>query len=348
MNDRDISIDIASRVEQAHAAATPLAIHAGGTRAFYGNTVAGQALDVTGHRGIIDYQPTELVLTARCGTPLSEIESVLRAEGQMLAFEPPVFGPGSTLGGAIATGLSGPRRPFAGAVRDFVLGVRMVNGRGDILKFGGQVMKNVAGYDISRLMAGAQGMLGVLLDISVKVLPIPEHEVSLTLACDEGQARARIRDWTGRGFPVTASAWRNGQLQLRLGNTRSSVEAARAHIGGDHADPDTWAAWRHQQAALFAQHNLWRLSVPPATADLGLDLQGVEWAGAQRWVRSSESLFDLAASLGGHAIRYDRDPTLEDRFQPLPPGLLALHQRLRAAFDPGGILNPGRLYRALP
>jgi glycolate oxidase FAD binding subunit len=350
--DRDRSEHIAEQVSLAHAEGRPLAISGAGSKAFYGNVVEGEPLDVRAHSGIVDYQPTELVLTARCGTPLAEIEETLASAGQMLAFEPPLLGRdddvGGTLGGAIATGLSGPRRPFAGSARDFVLGTRIVNGKGEVLRFGGQVMKNVAGFDVSRLMTGAQGTLGVLLDVSVKVLPRPERELTLAHACSEGEAQSRLHEWIGDGIPLSASSYQEGCLHVRLSSTANSVAAAQARIGGDIAGNDFWETLRNQQDSLFSVGNLWRLSLPPATGLLEHDIRLTEWAGAQRWAVSERPLYDLAASLGGHATRCDREQQIEDRFQPLPAALHALHRRLKHAFDPGGILNPGRLYRSLP
>src|SRR3990172_8477065 len=193
-NNADISQKLADAVREAAANHALLAIQGNGTKAFYTGALSGTPLDVTGHRGIVSYEPTELVITARAGTPLAEIEAALAERGQMLGFEPPYFGEAATLGGTIACGFSGPRRPYAGAARDFVLGTKIVNGKGEILKFGGEVMKNVAGYDVSRLMVGALGTLGVLLEISLKVLPKPAREITLGFATTVDKAIATMKD----------------------------------------------------------------------------------------------------------------------------------------------------------
>ena len=266
-------------------------IRAGGTRAFHGRRVDGETLDVSAHRGVVAWEPAELVLTARAGTPLAGIEALLASGGQMLAFEPPRFGPASTLGGAIATAMSGPRRPYAGAARDFVLGVRCVNGRGELLGFGGQVMKNVAGYDVSRLMCGACGTLGVLLEISLKVLPVPPCEITVEHACDAAQAIVTMNRTAGRPLPLSASSHDGERLRLRLSGAESAVSAAAAALGGDVVDDAAayWNAVRDQSLAFFrAPGALWRLSVPPATPPLALGgEQFIEWGGALRWLRTA-------------------------------------------------------------
>ena len=349
----DIAAQLAEQVAQAYKQQTPLAIRAGNSKSFYGNAVSGKTLDVREHSGIVEYQPSELVLTARCGTPLSEIRTALRQHKQMLAFEPPMHQPGSTFGGAIATGLSGPRRAFThnggGAVRDFVLGTRIINGKGEILSFGGQVMKNVAGYDASRLMTGAQGTLGVLLDISVKVLPVPETEITLSLEMNASEAQHKLGQWIRQGLPLSASVQFGNTLIIRLSNTANSVAAAHKRIGGETVNKDYWQYIQHQSHDFFSQPNLWRVSVPPATPPIAGDKpQLVEWAGALRWIVSETPLFELAAQHGGHATRYRFDNDGQtDCFQPLSKSLLALHKRLKHSFDPAGMLNAGRLYQVL-
>lgn len=347
-NDTDSSVSISEQVKQAYAEKTALRISAGGSKSFYGNLVEARELDVTAHSGIIDYHPSELVLSARCGTKLSEIEQLLRDNDQRLAFEPPQHSIDSTFGGAIASGLSGPGRAFAGSARDFVLGTRIVNGKGEDLRFGGQVMKNVAGYDVSRLMCGAQGSLGVLLDISVKVLPLPESEVTLQLTLDEAAAHDSLRQWLRQGHPISASCYRDGHLSLRLSSTRNSVRAAQKKIGGDVIDNQLWQSLRDQTHDFFKQDNLWRLSLPPASEPLDLaGKQLIEWGGAQRWTTSDTELFDLAKELGGHATRYTMNRQQQDCFQPLDETLLSLQQRIKKSLDPESILNPGRMYKAL-
>ena len=349
----DISDKLAEQVGGAYRNQQPLRIVAGGSKAFYGNAVSGEALDVREHSGIVEYHPSELVLTARCGTPLAEVNETLRQHNQMLAFEPPMHNEHSTFGGAIASGLSGPRRAFThaggAAARDFVLGARIINGKGEVLQFGGQVMKNVAGYDAARLMTGAQGTLGVLLEASVKVLPIAEAEISLALEASETEAQTRLSQWIRQGLPVTASCQFGNTLMLRLSNTEGSVKAARKIIGGEIISNDFWPHLQHQTHDFFSQPNLWRVSVPAATPSINGDKpQLIEWAGALRWIVSEQPLFELAAQHGGHATRYDfNNDGQTDCFQPLNKSMLALHRRIKQSFDPAGILNPDRLYREL-
>lgn len=343
-----------ARVLEAAGNRSPLRIRGGGSKDWYGRTPHGALLETALHRGISSYEPTELVITARCGTPLREIEAALAAQGQMLAFEPPHFGAAATIGGVVASGLAGPRRQAAGAVRDFVLGATLMNGQGDVLRFGGQVMKNVAGYDVSRLLAGSLGMLGLILDVSLKVLPRPAMETTLRLACDEEAALRHLNAWAGQPMPVSASAWHAGELTVRLSGAAAAVAAAARRIGGD-ALPDAaagafWHDVREQRHGFFTGDPatpLWRLSVPtmapplaPGTAQL------IEWGGGQRWLRSDdaqESIRALAARHGGHATLY-RGTARHEVFHPLAPAVHAIHRNLKNAFDPAGIFNPGRMY----
>jgi len=340
------------RVRAAAAARTSLVIRAGGTKDFYGNTVSGEALDPRGCAGIVAHEPTELVVTVRCGTPLTELEAALDAQGQMLAFEPPHFGAGATVGGCVATGLSGPRRATAGSVRDFVLGTKLLDGRGDVLSFGGTVMKNVAGYDVSRLLAGSLGTLGVILEVSLKVLPKPPAETTLRFELDESSAIKRMNEWSGRPLPISATAWRDGSLGVRLSGARAAVDAARAALGGERIDdaPAT-SFWRgireHTDPFFVVNASLWRLSLPSSAEPLGLaGEQMIEWGGAQRWLRSSETAHEIrkrAQALGGHATLF-RGGDHVGVFAPLTAPIAAIHRRLKAEFDPAGIFNPGRMY----
>ncbi len=342
--------DIVQAVRAAHDRHTPLRIRGAGSKDFYGGMLSGEVLDVSGHRGIVAYEPTELYITAQCGTPLAELEAVLAEQGQMLACEPPRFS-GATVGGCVAAGLSGPRRQQAGGVRDFVLGVKLVDGSGQVLNFGGQVMKNVAGYDVSRLLAGSLGTLGVLAEVTLKVLPRPVAERTLVFALEAGDAIAHLNQWGGQPLPISASFWHDGKLWLRLSGARAAVEAATGKLGGSVvADADSlWTSVREQTHAAFTGSILWRLALPSAAGDPGLDgLRAIEWGGALRWYAGEQdAVRGAAARLGGHAVLYRAPESLrcrEGAFAPLSPALLALHRRLKKAFDPRGILNPGRLY----
>ncbi len=460
---QDLTQTLAARVASAQAEGRPLRIQGGGTKTWLGRAVDGEPLAVGGHRGILSYEPTELVITARAGTPLVEIQAALAERGQWLAFEPPHFSPATgladapldagagasgggnanadagtsayanagslhgkaTLGGTIACGLSGPARPYSGAARDFVLGVRLINGKGEVLRFGGEVMKNVAGYDLSRLMAGAQGTLGVLLDVSLKVLPRPAVELTLVFDLSPAEAIRRFNQWAGQPLPLSAACHDGERAHVRLAGNEAAVRAAQARLGGEVLAGEVesfWWAVRELRHPFFRQGSayqpgtayqperayqkgtasqtgaapLWRLSLPPtAPHDPALGPQFIDWGGALRWVHSEVPLWPVAQAAGGHASRYalafirqdtgaadevDADAAgaasatgaadvsgtqepgagpdrTKDRetvemtggavLQPLPPALLALHRRLKAAIDPRGILNPGRIYPEL-
>jgi glycolate oxidase FAD binding subunit len=308
------------------------------------------ALDMRGHRGIISYDPAELVLVARAGTPLTMIESLLAEHGQMLGFEPPHFGPEATLGGTVACGFSGPRRPFTGAVRDAVLGCRMINGQGEILAFGGQVIKNVAGFDLSRLMVGAHGTLGVLLDVSLRVLPRPECERTLVVSMTASEALSAMNRWQGQSWPLSGLAHDGSWTYIRLAGHEKAVARAQAGLGGEWAADGAgfWQRLKEHQSRFFRYPalggSLWRLSLAPATPVLNLSGEWVyDWGGALRWLRSDEpadAVFQAAASVGGHALRFFGGGASEPWFQPLSPGLRRLQDALRRSFDPGAIFNP--------
>ena len=342
--------DIVAAVRTAGDNHAPLRIRGAGSKDFYGGMLSGDVLNVSGYSGIVDYEPTELFITARCGTPLAEGETALDVRAQMLAFEPPHFGR-ATVGGCVAAGLAGPRRQQAGSVRDFVLGVKLVDGLGQVLNFGGQVMKNVAGYDVSRLMAGSLGTLGVLAEVTLKVLPKPVAEATLCFDMDAATAIRKLNEWGGLPLPVSASFWHDGELCLRLSGARAAVAAARQALGGEEMQ-DAHAFWRtvrEQTHPAFAGSVLWRLALPSTAGDPGLDgLRAIEWGGGLRWYAGEPGAVQGAASrLGGHATLYRAPESLrcrEGAFAPLSPAMLALHRRLKKTFDPKGVLNPGRLY----
>jgi len=345
------------RVRSAAADKRPLRIRGGGTKDWYGQRLEGEILDTRAYAGIVDYEPTELVITARCGTPLAEIEAVLAERRQMLAFEPPHFGEGATIGGVIAAGLSGPRRANSGALRDFVLGAKLLDGKGEVLTFGGQVMKNVAGYDVSRLLAGSLGTLGMLLEVSVKVLPLAYREATLRFQMNEVDAIRKLNEWGGQPLPLSGSCWVDGVLALRLSGAQAAVDAAVRTLGTAHGGelmPDCagfWAGLREQRHAFFeGGAPLWRLSVPPTAGALDLGPQLIEWGGAQRWLRAdgdaatAQRIRTALASCGGHATLFRGGDKNAGVFQPLAPALAKIHERLKAGFDPSNIFNPGRMY----
>ncbi|GCB05634.1 glycolate oxidase subunit GlcE [Ralstonia sp. SET104] len=355
-------------IAQAADSHTPLTLRGGGTKDFYGRAPAsnGTVLDTREWSGIVDYDPAELVITARSGTPLPEIEAALAEHRQMLAFEPPHFaadGKQATVGGAFASGLSGPRRQSVGALRDFVLGAVVMDGRGDMLNFGGQVMKNVAGYDVSRLMAGALGTLGLVVQVSLKVLPMPFCDATLRFAMPQAEAIDTLNRWGGQPLPIAASAWIDGALWVRLCGADAAVRAAIIKLGGERVDDAQaitfWHGLREQSHTFFARavqgnQPLWRIALPPATPPLALghasaNEQLVEWGGGQRWWidtanASADIIRDAARKAGGHATLFRNGDRASDIFTPVAAPLMAVHKRLKDSFDPLGIFNPGRLY----
>lgn len=344
----------------------PLRPRGGGSKDFYGGPLAGEIVDTRAYAGIVGYEPTELVVTARCGTPLAELSESLRAKGQWLPFEPPGFGNGAgssvgksggnaTVGGMVAAGIAGPGRMAAGAVRDFVLGVRLIDGHGDHLRFGGEVMKNVAGYDVSRALAGSWGTLGLITEVSLKVLPLPPAQTTCLLECDCETALSTMQRLAGQALPLTASAWISGRLALRFAGAPPAVAKAAESTGGERLSDDRafWDSLREQshgffKPALAGERALYRLAVPavaPATVPGGEAL--IEWGGAQRWCYAEDeaALQAAARDRGGVAVRFrsaagqSRNDTLPERSQ----AIRRIEKRLKKAFDPAGIFSPGRL-----
>ena len=348
------------QVQAARAAKVPLAITGGHTKAFYGEAPQGEPLDVKPLAGISSYEPSELVVTVRGGTPLAELEAALAEQGQCLPFEPPRFGPGSTVGGMVAAGLAGPARATAGGVRDYVLGATLLNGRAEVCSFGGQVMKNVAGYDVARLLAGSMGCLGVICEVSLKVLPQPVATATLRFELDQAAALVKLNQWGGQPLPLSASAWWEGMLVLRLAGARAAVDAAVATLGGELIDAPLaatfWDGLRdHRDEFFVGAHkavqggaSLWRLSLPQTAPPLALSgEQLVEWGGAQRWLCTSTpaaQLREAAAAAGGHATLFRGQDKSGGVFAPLSPPLERIQKNLKVAFDPDHVFNPGRLY----
>jgi len=355
MSHREAIEEFAARVRRADAD-HPLRLRGGGTKDFYGEDPVGELLDTRACAGIVAYEPSELVVTARCGTPLAEVEALLRERGQWLAFEPPAFGPQATVGGTVAAGLAGPGRAAAGGVRDFVLGASVMNAAGEELRFGGQVMKNVAGYDVSRLLAGSLGTLGLILEVSLKVAPCPPHSATLRFELPEARAIEMVNQWSGRPLPVSASAFAAGELTLRIAGAAAAVTAARAKLGGEELPADRaeafWHGVREQTDAFFGSGlPLWRLSVPSRTAPLQLPgEQLVEWGGALRWLLSradARVVREAAVRCGGHATLFRRGDRTAGVFHPLSPALAGIHRRLKQQLDPQRIFNRGRMYADL-
>jgi glycolate oxidase FAD binding subunit len=361
---------LGERIREAAAKGTPLRIRGGGSKDFYAQALHGEILDTTALSGVVSYEPSELVVTALAGTPLAELEALLATQGQCLPFEPPHFGsPGSsTVGGMVASGLSGPARASVGAVRDYLLGLKLINGRGEHLTFGGQVMKNVAGYDVSRLMVGAMGTLGLITEVSLKVLPIPPLEATLQFECTQAQALSWLNAWGGQPLPLNASCWvedqGEGTLFLRLRGARAAVDAACKALGGERKDnaevAADWQACRDQQLPWFKERrdaqDLWRLSVPQTTPAMpaisAFDSPLIEWHGGLRWVRAdaaqAQQLREAAQSAGGHATLFvagrARKQGATAVFDALKPPLDRIHRELKREFDPAGIFNPQRMY----
>ena len=348
---------LSEQVRDAGRSGRALRLRGGGTKDFYGQALEGEVLDTRAYSGIVAYEPSELVITARCGTRLAEVEAAMRGRGQLLAFEPPHYGDATTVGGAVAAGLSGPGRQSAGALRDFVLGTKVMDGRGEVLAFGGQVMKNVAGYDVSRLMAGSLGTLGIIVEVSLKALPLPVAEATLRLELPEDRAIEQLNRWGGKPLAISASAWNDGTLSLRLSGAAAAVKEACAKIGGSRVEDDKargfWTGIREHTDRFFrnAVENatpLWRLAVPSTTPPLGLQgEQLVEWGGGLRWLFSyadARTVREAARRAGGHATLFRGGDKSVGVFHPLAPAMMRIHKALKREFDPAGIFNRGRMY----
>lgn len=345
----DLTEVIQSQVQAAYDETTPLCIQGGNSKAFYGRQVEGKTLNLAEHQGVITYEPTELVIRARAGTCLTEIESLLEEENQMLAFEPPHFSETATVGGMLAAGLSGPRRAYAGAVRDHVLGVTMINGKAELLEFGGQVMKNVAGYDVSRLIAGSLGTLGIIMDVSLKVIPKPEHETSLSIEAEKKDVIEQIQAWYLQNLPISASAYIDNTLYLRLSGLTSTVQHAIKTIGqGEECNKTIWQSIKeHKVEPLNKRKKLYRFSVPAHTSLDKIDADVIEWGGALRWLHSDEAFDDIqnkAITEGGSVSRFYKTEENIEYFQALSKGIENIHNNLKQAFDPKRILNPAKIY----
>lgn len=359
---QDIIDQYTNTIRTAAKSKTPLFIRGGGSKDFYGNSMNRDGHDIlstTAYTGIIDYDPTELVMTARAGTSLADLETELQKQNQMLGFEPPHFGPEATLGGCVASGLSGPRRIYVGAARDFVLGIRMLDGNGSNLHFGGKVIKNVAGYDISRLITGSMGTLGLLLEVSIKVLPIPPFELTLRMQMKEAEAIERMNQWAGKPLPISATCFYENNLTLRLSGAESAVRAARAKLGGELISDGAvfWNSIREQTHPFFQSGNsLWRLSLKPNAPPLKLlGQQLIEWGGALRWLACSGEHMDTEENIvrsesilaDGNATLFRSNKRSDSVFHPPGPQMIKIYQRIKEKFDPVGIFNPGRMFREL-
>ena len=350
LSGQDDTARLVDAVRSAAANSQTLRIHGGNSKAFLGRPVQGQALDTRSHAGIVRYDPAELVITVRAGTPVAQLNSLLAQNNQHLPPEAPDFNGRATIGGMVASALAGPRRPWSGSVRDHVLGCRVIDGQGKHLRFGGEVMKNVAGYDFSRLLAGSHGCLGLITEVSLKVLPVPRKVCSLALDMDAAAAMTLLAQWRQQALPISGAFHYQQRLYIRLEGGEAGVAAARAQLGGEATEPDIWADLRELRLGFFnTKLPLWRLSMPwlaPLSTLPGETL--LDWAGAQRWLASNApapAIRSAAAALGGHATCFssgDHSP-----FHPLPPALMRFHQNLKKQVDPKGIFNIGRMYPGL-
>ena len=363
IKDNDISEQLQNNVKEAINTKTPLFICGGRSKEFYGNPVDAKPLEVSPHTGVISYEPTELCITVRAGTRLKDIEALLAEHQQILPFEPPTYSDNTTIGGAIAAGISGPRRAYTGSARDAILGVQMINGEGEIVTFGGQVMKNVAGYDLSRLMVRSLGTLGVLLNVSIRLLPKPSHDLTLSFSASQEQALLYFQDLRVRQYPVTGSVWYEDQVSLRVSASEKIIESTRKKIAAQDiveslTENDTndtfWQDIRDHKHAFFNQNDkpLWRFSLPPASEMLSRidDNLLIEWGGAQRWAHSrtpANIIHSIAHSRRGFATSFRYGEPGTAKFPALETTVLELHKRLKTKMDPHNIFNPNRMYEGL-
>ena len=350
----DVSIEdeLATQIAAVSATGGEIEIFGSGSKRFYGESLEALPIDVSAHSGIIDYDPAELVITLRAGCKLSDVEALLAQNQQMFGFEPPYFGADATIGGMVASGLAGPRRAFAGSIRDFLLGVKMIDGRGEIMHFGGRVIKNVAGFDVSRLMVGSLGSLGVILEVSIRVIPM--YETELTLTFEHGDVDEHIRwinELGAEPYPITASLWVDGRSQLRLSGSVQGVSHAADQLDG-HPDDACWDQLKEQTLDFFdSTQPLTRVALPPSSADLqGEYAQLIEWGGAQRWICGEVDVDALrleAGTMGGSVCAFQRHGANVPTFHALPAAMLKLQRSIKSTFDPAGIFNPGRIYPGL-
>lgn len=347
----DITSNLIEQVNDAIADKTTLNLIGGNTKHFIGREPVGQAVSLKNHTGVISYRPSELVITARAGTTIAEIQALLANNNQTLVGEPPAFNGKATLGGSVAAGISGGSRPFWGSLRDAILGVKLINGYGEHLRFGGQVMKNVAGYDISRLQAGAFGAFGIITEVSLRVRP-KSDTTTLVFECDAPSAIGRMRDLSVSAHPLSASAWCSGQLFVRLSGSQFAINHSIETLGGEQIENQDlfWRSVRNFRHPFFANRaqSLYRLSLSPAAPhDEQLGDTLIDWAGGVRWVYSDQSLStlaNLAALQGGHATCYRPIDRMGECFHKQPAAAQRIHQNLKMAFDPHCLFNSGRMY----
>ena len=345
--------DIAARIQDAYHQNKPLNITAGNTKSFYGRTIDAEPLSVIQHTGITEYEPSELYISARGGTSLNEIEQTIQDENQILPFEPPHFGTTTTLGGCIASGLSGPRRASSGAVRDCILGTEIINGKGEYLCFGGKVMKNVAGYDVSRMMSGSLGTLGILMSITIRLLPKPQKEQTLIFSMPANDAILQMNKWANTPLPISASFYDGANLYIRLSGSATTLNRCEKDLGGELIDEHEmfWLNIKEQVHEFFlTELPLWRISVPSSSPNLNISGDTVmEWNGALRWYATEQNeshIREETQRAGGHATLFRGEHT-QQKFHPLSDTAMKIHKNLNQVFDSAGILNPGKMYAEL-